>query len=397
MGPRPNFGLAPEIFGHYPPNFTTDRPVHKLVSRMENSSSSQLKPLSCIPCAKRKVRCDRAFPCQHCKRRKGDVCTYPVPKTGHQWSPPTPVRSDEAATPTDPFSSSSSRGTKRSRDTSIHDNDPTYRSIQADPAYRSIQAGLVEHDDQSNYIEAPVWYSWSEARTLANEKSVQLPIANGLDGYHGTLLDVSSPINAEPRFCHPSSEHIDILWRAFLDNVHPLVMVFFNWAKEPILRHAARDPAGLSSSEHAFCFSIYAMATLSMTEQECEAIFVERSKSSMLDKYQSALETALVVNNYASTSNILVLQALVLYLVRVSRSLHLHPLTAPRSSCAIAPHHQRSSLSSASSSALHNASVSTAMAPSSTSLPLSPKNGVEYGGKSNTWKFPRPSFSARSQ
>ena len=36
------------------------------------------KPVSCTPCAKRKVRCDKCQPCSHCKRRKGDVCVYPV-------------------------------------------------------------------------------------------------------------------------------------------------------------------------------------------------------------------------------------------------------------------------------------------------------------------------------
>lgn len=36
------------------------------------------KAVSCIPCAKRKVRCDVGQPCSNCKRRKNDVCTYPV-------------------------------------------------------------------------------------------------------------------------------------------------------------------------------------------------------------------------------------------------------------------------------------------------------------------------------
>lgn len=37
--------------------------------------------LSCIPCAKRKVRCDRSKPCSHCRRRRGDICEYPIPIT----------------------------------------------------------------------------------------------------------------------------------------------------------------------------------------------------------------------------------------------------------------------------------------------------------------------------
>lgn len=40
------------------------------------------KPVNCIPCAKRKVKCDKEQPCGHCKRRKGDICEYPDPNTG---------------------------------------------------------------------------------------------------------------------------------------------------------------------------------------------------------------------------------------------------------------------------------------------------------------------------
>jgi hypothetical protein len=35
------------------------------------------KPVSCTPCAKRKVRSDILQPCCHCKRRKQDTCIYP--------------------------------------------------------------------------------------------------------------------------------------------------------------------------------------------------------------------------------------------------------------------------------------------------------------------------------
>jgi hypothetical protein len=37
-----------------------------------------MRPQACEPCAKRKVKCDRAEPpCSNCKRRKHDNCTYP--------------------------------------------------------------------------------------------------------------------------------------------------------------------------------------------------------------------------------------------------------------------------------------------------------------------------------
>ena len=36
-----------------------------------------MKAQACEPCAKRKVRCDKAEPCSNCKRRKQDHCQYP--------------------------------------------------------------------------------------------------------------------------------------------------------------------------------------------------------------------------------------------------------------------------------------------------------------------------------
>lgn len=39
--------------------------------------TSGKKAESCIPCARRKVRCDKVQPCCHCKRRRQDTCVYP--------------------------------------------------------------------------------------------------------------------------------------------------------------------------------------------------------------------------------------------------------------------------------------------------------------------------------
>lgn len=33
-------------------------------------------PLSCEQCRKRKIRCDRTYPCNHCKKSKDAICTY---------------------------------------------------------------------------------------------------------------------------------------------------------------------------------------------------------------------------------------------------------------------------------------------------------------------------------
>lgn len=63
--------------------FTPDAlKIRSAIAQLLNMQRSGKKPVNCIPCAKRKVKCDKEQPCGHCKRRKGDVCEYPDPNTG---------------------------------------------------------------------------------------------------------------------------------------------------------------------------------------------------------------------------------------------------------------------------------------------------------------------------
>ena len=83
---------------------------------------------------------------------------------------------------------------------------------------------------------------------------------------------------------------------------------------------AAGDPASLSQGQQALCFAIYIIATLSLSDRESKAMLDCLTKFSLLNDFQSSVETALVAANYASTSNVVVLQALILYLVSTPQS-----------------------------------------------------------------------------
>jgi len=102
-----------------------------------------------------------------------------------------------------------------------------------------------------------------------------------------------------------------------------------------MIHEAARDPAGLSHGQQALCFAIYFLATLSLSDREYEAMNDRLSpkgsqqvqntptrtakssniKSSRLDDLQSYVDTSLVAAKYASTNDVVILQALVLYIV----------------------------------------------------------------------------------
>lgn len=62
-------------------------------------------------------------------------------------------------------------------------------------------------------------------------------------------------------------------------------------------------------------FAIYTLAVTSLSEVECEITFQE-NKHSLLGKYQKACRQALINARFLQTSDLMVLQAYVLFLVR---------------------------------------------------------------------------------
>ncbi|MCJ1309068.1 hypothetical protein MMC25_002723 [Agyrium rufum] len=311
------------------------------------------KPISCINCAKRKVRCDRLQPCSHCKRRKEDTCEYPAiknnvsltplveglvkqqqeridqleqiirrtggdPDSGHHESAASPlgrVSQVSLRTPSS-FDPTSKQGIKRDYNGIFRPNEPA--------SYQTREAHIADHDKQKGYIEVPMWYSWSETRkpdgeeNVPQRKEMSSPRRQAQQGtsYHRALLDppmVASAIDIAHR--HPSAKATTELWNVFLTNVHPLTKMFFDWDKAPMMRMAANDPASLSPSQEALVFAIYFMAVISLTEAECKEILDTSEKSSLLDDFQSSAEVALERVGYASATDLLILQALNLYVL----------------------------------------------------------------------------------
>lgn len=153
--------------------------------RIIYAMEGKTRPISCIPCSKRKVRCDHEKPCSHCKRRKGDICVYPNGATRtseasvrldtarssdaeirpearttvraegvygtsslpYQMGPASPARPDIAHT-AERDAPISGSGTKRR-----YDGTPINGKTESQ-AYP--QAGLVELNNQSTYIDSEI-------------------------------------------------------------------------------------------------------------------------------------------------------------------------------------------------------------------------------------------------
>lgn len=147
------------------------------------------------------------------------------------------------------------------------------------------------------------------------------PKPKGLRWFSALLDPADLPNSDSLHAVHPPPTEITVLWNKYLKNVHPLVMIFFDWETEVIVRKASQDPTGLTQGEQALIFAIYFISTLSLSDEESVNLLHD-SRSQLLDRFQKAVESSLLIAEFVVTSDRLVLQAFMLYLV----SLHQRPL-----------------------------------------------------------------------
>lgn len=131
-------------------------------------------------------------------------------------------------------------------------------------------------------------------------------------------------INSTPNYTytlHPSPSQILKLWQIFLTNVNPLIKIIH----QPTLQHSIESIADVEKMPRgleALMFAIYGAAVLSMRDGECQATFGE-SRSILQFRYNLGARRSLSRARFMGTSDIIVLQALVIYLVSRTFSLRL--------------------------------------------------------------------------
>lgn len=165
----------------------------------------------------------------------------------------------------------------------------------------------------------PMWYSW---RGHDESSSSHGPRTKSSDTHNlPTILNQSQNLYGDDFAPLPVSLHLDILWPVFLKNVHPLVKIFFDWEVAPIVEQAQRDAATLRIEEVALLNAIRFIATLTLTQEECQRSLSE-PKHDFLPHCQRNVEYALIKAQYSESTDKRVLQAFMLYIV--SENAHCH-------------------------------------------------------------------------
>ncbi|KAI0521538.1 fungal-specific transcription factor domain-containing protein [Xylaria bambusicola] len=135
--------------------------------------------------------------------------------------------------------------------------------------------------------------------------------------HHGFIFGYSSS-NVDLRSLHPLPSQMLFYWQVYMDNVDPIVKLLHVPTMTKTVKELRSDMSTMTPGVEALMFSIYLAAITSMEQDEVVTNF-GAEKTQLLARYRFATEQALAKANCITTSELVVLQAFVLFLILVRR------------------------------------------------------------------------------
>ncbi|OJK01938.1 hypothetical protein ASPACDRAFT_1865610 [Aspergillus aculeatus ATCC 16872] len=282
-----------------------------------STTTTTTVPYTCRTCVRRKVRCDRLTPrCSSC-RRGNHECSYRAP------SP----RSRKRRISEEP-SEQLARYERILRQHGLLDGDtrPTARDTSPEPIsfqYNgpgASKAGRVlAAEGTSRYVSGHPWNNLGEEevrRVFEEEQEQQAreltttpeclmsdPLTDALVGSRRSLLQY-----------HPTDAEATLLWQTHVESVEPLCKILHIPSTSATIERVSHHPELASDADECLVFAIYQFAVYAMTDADC-MLKLGRPRSTLSRQYHSAAQQALVNAAFLKTSDIQVLQALVLFLL----------------------------------------------------------------------------------
>lgn len=292
------------------------------------------KAFSCVLCAQRKVKCNkRSGGCDNCTKARVP-CIYKAPppprrrrKGVRDVDTTTRLRIYEDALrkagidPESLINRTSSLEGNISSQPGI--SQPT--RIAKDEPTPSEMGVLVTEDGKSRYLENGIWTSLrSEFRNLkeildesSDEESSDDNIGSAPGAFlsDGSRLLFGSPTSSTGlRSLHPQPVEAFRLWQAYLDNINPLIKLFHAPTVQQLISEGNANLGKIPKNLEALLFAIYCVSIESLSDGECMAITGE-PKDTARQRFRSGAQHALINASFLKTSDLIVLQALTLFIV----------------------------------------------------------------------------------
>ena len=188
---------------------------------------------------------------------------------------------------------------------------------------------LVVDEGRSRYVSNKFWTSLSEEVAELQDilddptdEEEDFPSPGSGDAaaanHQGFIFSFSSTILSLRNF-HPSSAQVTTYWDIYKTNIAPVMKLFHTPHTENTLLQAAKDLDHITKPVEALMFSIYFAVVTSISDSDCQ-VMLGIDRPATLRKYRFACEQAFARAGFLNTQDILVLQAMLLFLTAVRRS-----------------------------------------------------------------------------
>ena len=274
-------------------------------------------PYTCQTCAKRKVKCDKATPiCSSCCKGKFE-CFYQAPpprwrkrklsdNVNERLARYERILHQHGLLPQDADTSPSIEETPQ-EPISLRWNEPeTSRTDK-----------LLAGQGKSRYIGSNLWRNLGddEMQRLSDaeeEDQVVTGVAEGfaLDPLTGAFMGSQQSLLQY----HPTPAKAIMLWKTHIENVEPICKVLHIPSTFKMVEMASQQPTMASKADECLLFAIYHFAVFSMTEKEC-AEQLRQSRATLMQRYHFATRQALINASFLKTTEMSIMQALVLFLL----------------------------------------------------------------------------------
>ncbi|KAB8269072.1 fungal-specific transcription factor domain-containing protein [Aspergillus minisclerotigenes] len=310
-----------------------------LRSPVPANASEGLMKYACTVCKRRKVKCDRREPCSTCVKDHAP-CQYrdPVPPRRRKAKQKTVLRTLNGNDDTQKTTVSNQNQEPLASDdirTRLHFLQDSSKSLQSDTKSETGLGRLISKGERSIYLDSHLWKTASnevqDAESILPESSgglsYQIPrarIEGELELDEGALLfgPASTPNLSG---LHPNPVHIFKLWQTFLENVNPLTKIIHVPTLQQHILNASGNLDSMPSELEALMFAIYCAAIRSLSDEEVLQGF-GKSRTALLAQYQQASQSALVKAGLLKTSNMVGLQAFVIFILSVRGEYNPHTL-----------------------------------------------------------------------
>ena len=188
---------------------------------------------------------------------------------------------------------------------------------------------LVVDEGRSRYVSNKFWMSLSEEVAELQdilddptEDEDDYPSPGSGDAatanHQGFIFSFSSTILSLRNF-HPANTQVATYWDIYKTNIAPVMKLLHTPHTEGMLLQAANDLDRISKSVEALMFAIYFAVVTSISDNDC-VVMLGVQRPATLRKYRFACEQAFARAGFLNTQDIVVLQALVLFLTAVRRT-----------------------------------------------------------------------------